>query len=282
MKKMSAFTDFKNYLENLYTDFDKEIYAKTKEYNNFSIDSIKVFPYDNIKEWFMKSFRSGAYHRLQLQIFESIKEKRTAEVTELLNYQRFINSVIEAYSDTQAIGIVENYDYKRLFFLITDAYKKGLIDIEGLSKIMGSQLVYMAHHLEPECETRIELTSLPEFLQYYQEDGSFKVGNISNSLGQEYSYFLDIEGDLEEDLSTLYANFLQKYQEVKRAVFLKKLSEYYQNGILIKSPEDVGKFYRLLDDCLISGQERELLKKQVRSWVHDQRITDQSRLREKN
>lgn len=237
-----------------------------------------------IREW--SSYRvtsntNESKHEIKANIIKEIERlKHILDdlVSEDIIYQNFI----KAFDNEKAINFNEKFDL--LLFFLVDFYISGILNIEDINKLIGASIYFNINKRKQNQNNNDNVIPV-ELVAYYNSDGSF-VYNADNQkfLDLLKNLFIDNRGyKIAIEVSTKYEKlYVQVYQEIHRLYLkfcqdfenrqitinesdakigqykspAKLLYQYYQNGKIIKTPEDIDEFKFLLAESGKSVEEQ--------------------------
>ena len=237
-----------------------------------------------IREW--SSYRvtsntNESKHEIKANIIKEIERlKHILDdlVSEDIIYQNFI----KAFDNEKAINFNEKFDL--LLFFLVDFYISGILNIEDINKLIGASIYFNINKRKQNQNNNDNVIPV-ELVAYYNSDGSF-VYNADNQkfLDLLKNLFIDNRGyKIAIEVSTKYEKlYVQVYQEIHRLYLkfcqdfenrqitinesveeirqykspAKLLYQYYQNGMIIKTPEDIDEFKFLLAESGKSVEEQ--------------------------
>lgn len=273
-------------LDNSFVKFKNEIRENRSKLRKQMLDLKKQIAKleEIIREW--SSYRvasntNESKHEIKANIIKEIERlKRILDdlVSEDIIYQNFINT----FDNEKAINFNNTFDLF-LFFLI-DFYSSGVLNIEDINKLIGASIYFNINKRKQNQNNNDNVIPM-ELVAYYNIDGSF-VYNADNQkfLDLLKILFIDNRGyKIAIEVSTKYEKlYVQVYQEIHRLYLkfcqdfenrqktineadevirqykspAKLLYQYYQNGMIIKMPDDIDEFRLLLVESGKSMEEQ--------------------------
>lgn len=235
-----------------------------------------------IREWDLYRVASNTNESKQQIKANIIKEigKLKKILEDLLVEDTIYQNFIKAFDNEKAINFNEKFDL--LLFFLVDFYSSGVLNIEDVNKLIGASIYFNINKRKQNTKNSDNVIPI-ELGAYYNIDGSF-VYNVDNQkfLDLLKILFIDNRGyKIAIEVSTKYEKlYVQVYQEIHRLYLkfcqdfenrqktineadeeirqykspAKLLYQYYQNGMIIKMPDDIDEFRLLLEE---SGKSKE-------------------------
>lgn len=237
-----------------------------------------------IREWDLYRVASNtneSKQQIKANIIKEI-EKLKKILEDLLVEDTIYQNFIKAFDNEKAINFNEKFDL--LLFFLVDFYSLGVLNIEDVNKLIGASIYFNINKRKQNTKNSDNVIPI-ELGAYYNIDGSFVYNvDVQKFFDLLKILFIDNRGyKIAIEVSTKYEKlYVQVYQKIHRLYLkfcqdfenrqktinesveeirqykspAKLLYQYYQNGKIIKTPEDIDEFKFLLAESGKSVEEQ--------------------------
>ena len=235
-----------------------------------------------IREWNLYRVASNtneSKQQIKANIIKEI-EKLKKILEDLLVEDTIYQNFIKAFDNEKAINFNEKFDL--LLFFLVDFYSLGVLNIEDINKLIGASIYFNINKRKQNQNNSDNVIPI-ELGAYYNIDGSF-VYNVDNQKfldllkilfidNRGYKIAIEVSAKYEklyvqvyQEIHRLYLKFCQDFENRQKTINesveeirqykspAKLLYQYYQNGMIIKMPDDIDEFRLLLEE---SGKSKE-------------------------
>lgn len=287
---MNSFAIFKESLKSLKTYLQSDLNILKKQLEEIDRVLWILNNHQNINP----SLKMPSLETESIVDFKQTLENEKEQIQTECDFKSFILketiATINAFSNDKAVNIIANPG--TLFFQCFSAYELSLIGLAAASQILGSAWVFNVTHAKQAQKTPAARSEvIIQLADYYTPYGTFKIAKSQESLIPLYHRLIDSSdmlkhyyeetkefGAIDEfiiQMQNIYDIFKSQsvtpdivektdaFATINRAD-IEMLRKYYKNGDLIKVPENLSEFYKLLSRCRIDEKEQSYIRSLIK------------------